>query len=127
LQASNRPSRAVARCTWPSEAAAAGVLSKALKRDGQPAPSSAVMRRLTKAQPMGGASDWSWASSAAYSGGNASGMVASSCATFIMGPFRPPSARASSAALSARSNVIPSAREPIIRAATPLMPAPTLA
>ncbi len=51
------------------------------------------MRRLTKAQPIGGASLCSLVNSAAYSGGSASGMVAISCATFMIGPFRPPERR----------------------------------
>ena len=51
------------------------------------------MRRLTKAQPMGGASLCSFCSSAAYSGGNRSGMVAINWATFISGPFEPPERR----------------------------------
>ena len=41
---------------------------------------------------MGGAWLCSLISSLAYSGGSASGMVASSCATFMIGPFSPPSA-----------------------------------
>ena len=44
------------------------------------------------------AADCNWASSAAYSLGRASGMVAAAWATFIGGPFRPPSARRSSSA-----------------------------
>ena len=47
---------------------------------------------------MGGASLCSFISSLAYSCGSASGMVAISCATFMIGPLRPPSAAASSAA-----------------------------
>ena len=86
------PSWARARCTWPSEAAAAGLCSKLAKRVCQSGPSSADMRRLTKAQPMGGASLCSLVSSIAYSAGSASGMVASNWATFMIGPFRPPSA-----------------------------------
>ena len=81
------------------------------------------MRRLTKAQPIGGASACSCASSIAYSGGTASGMVAMSCATFMIGPLSPPSMRASSAACAPRSTSRPSAREPIIRAARPPTPA----
>ncbi len=60
------------------------------------------MRRFTKAHPMGGASLCNLASSMAYSGGSASGMVAISWATFMIGPFRPPSALASAAALLPR-------------------------
>ena len=51
------------------------------------------MRRFTKAQPIGGAFACSCASSIAYSGGTASGMVAISCATFMIGPLSPPSMR----------------------------------
>ena len=65
------------------------------------------MRRLTKAQPMGGASLCSFISSAAYSGGSASGMVAMSWATFMIGPLRPPSAAASSMAFLPRSRLKP--------------------
>ena len=92
----------------------------------QSAPSSACMRRLTNAAPMGGASLCSFCSSAAYSGGTRSGMVASSCATFMIGPFRPPSACASAAALGHPpvATEQPRARH---RAATPPMLAPTRA
>ena len=58
------------------------------------------MRRLTNAQPIGGASLCSLVSSVTYSGGSASGMVASSCATFMIGPFSPPSAAASVAGVA---------------------------
>ena len=85
------------------------------------------MRRLTKAQPMGGAWLCSLISSLAYSGGSASGMVASSCATFMIGPLRPPSAAASASALPARSDGRPSTRWPAMRAATPPTLVPTLA
>ena len=85
------------------------------------------MRRLTKAQPMGGASLCSFINSAAYSGGNASGMVAISWATFMIGPLRPPSAAASSMAFLPRSSASPNSRAPAMRAATPLILAPTRA
>ena len=85
------------------------------------------MRRLTNAQPIGGAWLCSFISSEAYSGGTASGMVASSCATFMIGPFRPPSASASAKALPARSGVRPSNVGAGIRAATPPTRVPTLA
>ena len=68
------------------------------------------MRRLTKAQPIGGASLCSFCSSSAYSGGSRSGMVAISCATFMIGPFSPPSAAASSAAFLPRSSDRPNSR-----------------
>ena len=85
------------------------------------------MRRLTKAQPIGGAWLCSLISSLAYSGGSASGMVASSCATFMIGPFSPPSAAASSSALAARSSGTPKKRAPAKRAAVPPSCVPTLA
>ena len=85
------------------------------------------MRRLTKAQPIGGAWLCSLISSAAYSGGSASGMVAMSCATFMIGPLRPPSAAASSVAFWPRSRVRPKNRAPAMRAATPPTLAPTRA
>ena len=56
---------------------------------------------------MGGACDCSWESSCAYSAGNASGMVASSCATFMIGPLRPPKAAASAAAFFGSSPPMP--------------------
>ena len=56
------------------------------------------MRRRTNAGPIGGACDCSCDSSCAYSAGSASGMVAISCATFMIGPLRPPSAAARAAA-----------------------------
>ena len=92
----------------------------------QSGPSSAIMRRLTKPQPMGGAWLCSLASSAAYSGGSASGMVEMSCATFMIGPLRPPSAAASSMALAA-VEIPAEKRAPAKRAATPPILAPTRA
>ena len=118
LQATSAPPVA-ARWTWPSDAAAAAARSKRSNRAGQSGPSSVAMRRLTKAQPIGGALAWSCASSAAYSRGRASGMVDMSCATFMSGPFSPPSARRSSSAWRWRSAVRPSTRPPAIRAARP--------
>ena len=51
------PSRAVARWTWPSDAAAAASCSNAPNLSCQSAPSSADMRRRTNGQPMAGAWD----------------------------------------------------------------------
>jgi hypothetical protein len=85
------------------------------------------MRRLTNAAPMGGASDCSFCSSAAYSGGTRSGMVARSCATFMIGPFSPPSTAANAAALDAFCPSRPNSRVPAMRAATPPTLAPTRA
>ena len=76
------------------------------------------------AAPMGGASDCNCCKASAYSGGKASGMVASSCATFIIGPFRPPKALANTAALSAPP---PNREAAAMRAATPPALAPTRA
>ena len=115
-----------ARCTWPSEADAAASCSKLANFASQSGPSSAAMRRRTNGQPIGGAWLWSWPSSAAYSAGSASGMVASSCATFMIGPFSPPSAAASAAASLSRSGSSPNRRRPAMRAATPPTLAPTL-
>jgi hypothetical protein len=126
--AGERPSiRRRGAVNLPSDAAAAGWRSKEPKRVCQPGPSSACMRRRTKAAPMGGASLWSFCSSAAYSGGTTSGMVARSCATFMMGPLRPPSACARAAALPAELPSPPNSRFPAMRAATPPMLAPTRA
>ena len=85
------------------------------------------MRRFTKAQPIGGAWLCSFCSSVTYSGGKASGMVANSWATFMIGPLSPPSAAASSAALRERSSPRPNSRAPAMRAATPPTLAPTRA
>ena len=63
LAASARPSWPNARCTWPSDAEAAGCGSKLLKRCAQSGPSSAIMRRRTNAGPIGGACDCSCDSS----------------------------------------------------------------
>jgi hypothetical protein len=112
LQASNAPSSDCARWTWPSEAAAAGWCSNSLNLLRQSGPSSAIIRRLTKAQPMGGASLCSFCNSAAYSGGKRSGMVAISWATFISGPLRLPSADASADASAARLGSPPTSRLP---------------
>ena len=121
--ASGLPSSERARCTWPSEAAAAGLCSNSANFSCQPAPSSAIMRRLTKAQPIGGASLCSFCSSSTYSGGSRSGMVAISCATFMIGPFSPPSAAARSAAFLPRSSA--EAEQPARRRTSP-RPPPTL-
>ena len=89
-----------ARWTWPSEAAAAASRSKLGKRL---LPIGAKLGRhapATNGQPIGGAWLCSLASSAAYSAGSASGMVARSCATFIIGPLSPPSAAARAAGLA---------------------------
>ena len=70
------------------------------------------MRRLTKAQPIGGASLCSFCNSAAYSAGSKSGMVAINWATFISGPLSRPSADDSALASPARSGSLPSSRRP---------------
>ena len=70
------------------------------------------MRRLTKAQPIGGASLCSFCNSVAYSGGSRSGMVAINCATFISGPFSRPSAEATAVASLARLPAPVSIRRP---------------
>ena len=75
---------------------------------------------------MGGASDCSFCSSVAYSGGSRSGTVASSCATFMIGPFSPPRACANAAALVGVSP-LPKNLAPAMRAATPPTFAPTRA
>src|SRR5487761_2404508 len=54
LHATSVPSGRRARCTWPSEAAAAASWLNVAKRDSQFGPSSAAMRRRTKGQPIGG-------------------------------------------------------------------------
>ena len=122
LQATVRPSWSTTLWTWPSDAAAAGSSGNSAKRLAQSGPSSATMRRRTKGLLIGGALLCSWASSAAYSAGRASGMVAISCATFINGPFRPPNASFSSTALEPSSGR-PIRRAPAMRAAcTPTVP-----
>ena len=60
---------------------------------------------------MGGASLCSFCSSAAYSGGSRSGMVAMSCATFIIGPFEPAERGGKLDGLPARSRSQPSSRD----------------
>ncbi len=117
--ASGSPSSDTARCTWPRDAAAAGWRSKDFSFDCHEGPSSAAILRRTNGQPIGGASFCNFISSEAYSGGSASGMVARSCATFMIGPFRPPSAAASWIAFWPRSSAKPKSRAPAIFAATP--------
>ena len=90
-------------------------------------PNSAFIRRRTKAGPMGGAWLCNWASSRAYSFGSASGIVERSWATFMIGPLRPPSAKARSRADLLRSCSMPSIRCPAYRAATAPTFVPTLA
>jgi len=124
--ASGRPSCAVARCTCPREAAAAAFISKPANFSCQSAPSSAAMRRRTKAGPMGGAFVCSLMSSAAYSGGSASGTVASICATLMSGPFNRPSASRRMIASRARASS-PARRAAPMRTAAPDSAAPTRA
>ena len=119
LQATSVPSGNVARCTWPSEAAAAASTSNSAKRDRQSGPSSPCMRRRTKAAPIAGALACSCASSAAYSAGSASGTVERNCATFIIGPFSPPRMVLRSSAWPARLVLMPKARSPTTLAAMP--------
>ena len=85
------------------------------------------MRRFTNGQPIGGASLCSFCSSSTYSGGSKSGMVAISWATFMIGPFSPPSAAANSEAFRPRSSARPKSRLAAKRAATPPIFVPTRA
>ena len=104
----SRPSRQDGVMDLAERGGERGLLVEALRTSpASPGPSSVAMRRFTKAQPIAGALACSCASSRAYSGGSASGMVASSCAAFISGPFSPPSALFSSAACLSRSSVQP--------------------
>src|SRR3712207_588083 len=119
LQAISMPSGRVARCTWPRLAAAAASRPKRAKRRSQSGPSSEDMRRRTKGQPMGGALDCSVASCCAYSSGSASGTVERNCATFISGPFSPPSTAFRSSACADLSVLMPRKRWPATRAAIP--------
>ena len=125
--ARSRPSWAVARCTWPSDAAAVGLRSKLLNRLSQSGPSSAAIRRRTNDGAIGGALVCSSASSWANSGGSRSGTVANICATFISGPFNCPRVSFSARALRASTSPPPNrALEPKVTAA-PDSPAPTRA
>ena len=110
-----------------NEAAAAASIGNSANLSCQSTPSSAAIRRRTKGLPIGGALFWSWASSAAYSAGKASGMVAIIWATFMSGPLRPPRAVRSSAAWLERSSVPPPMRRPAMRAACPANAPPTCA
>ena len=86
LQASRSPLRLKARCTWPSEAAAAGLKSNSAKRSRQFGPSSACMRRRTNEAPIGGACDWSFVNSAAKSPGPRRGWSSASARPSSAGP-----------------------------------------
>ena len=57
--ATSRPSRHVARCTWPIDAAAAGASSKWANRDRQPGPSSSRRTAWTRSAGNGGAASCS--------------------------------------------------------------------
>ena len=74
------------------------VRSNWLNLDCQSEPSSDAIRLLTNSHPIEGASACRLASSSAYSGGKASGMVDNIWATFIRGPLSEPKASRSSAA-----------------------------
>ena len=114
----SRPSWQLALWTWPERGGGRGARA-GTRRSGsaQSGPSSATMRRRTNGLPIGGALLCSCASSAAYSAGSASGMVAISWATFISGPFSPPSASLQLGGVATRRADGPSSRAPAIRAA----------
>ena len=92
LQATSVPSSRVARCTWPRLAAAAAVWPKLANFD-------LPVRRPARPPCAGGrrsspsAARWPAAATAPphTPSGSASGMVERICATFISGPFSPPS------------------------------------
>ena len=87
-------------------------------------PSSAARRRpAPSAAPPPAASAARWRIPAAAGRGRSR----ASCATFISGPLRPPSAAARSAAFLASPRSRPNSRAPAIRAATPPTLAPTRA
>ena len=121
LQARGRPSSCSARWTWPSDAAKAASSSNNRNFVSHSSPSSVAIRLRTKGQPIEGAFDCNCLSSAAYSAGRASGMVANSWATFMRGPLRPPSASFKSSACRVRSKSIPKYRSPATLAARPPM------
>ena len=127
LQARRVPSFAIARCTWPSDAAAAASLSKDRSFLSQPLPSSASMRLRTKLAPIGGALACKVSRGAATSGGNTPGTVATNCATFITGPRKFPRTRVRSAAFCADIALVPPSDRAAPRAATPAKPLETRA
>ena len=62
LTATSRPSRHVARCTWPMLAAAAGASSKSRNRSRHFPPSCWARTACTVRTGIGGASSWSFTS-----------------------------------------------------------------
>ena len=78
LTTTSRPLGSVARCTWPSEAAASGSSSNSAKRWRIWPPSSASTISVTTSNPNGSASSWSRASAVVYAGGSRSKRVDSS-------------------------------------------------
>lgn len=127
LQARRLSSLPTARCTCPSDAAAAASRSKRLNFFSHSGPSSAAILRRTKPAPIGGALVCSVNRGAATSGGNTPGTVATNCATFITGPRKLPNTCVRSAAFFALKTDVPDSERAAPRAATPVSPAETRA
>ena len=77
LTATSRPSRHVARCTWPMLAAAAGWSSKSENRWRQVPPSCWESTACTVRTGIGGASSCSFTSASRYGAAISSGTAAS--------------------------------------------------
>ena len=92
-----RPSRQTARCTWPIDAAAAGLSSNSANCSRQSGPSSSASTRYTVRAGSGGAASWSLVSVARYgpaiSGGKAASKIDSACPNFIAPPLSSPRTR----------------------------------
>ena len=132
LTATSRPSCHTARCTWPIEAAAAGVSSK----DGTGAASGGPARRAstlcTAEDGIGGAESCSRVSVARYGPASSSGIAASkidiACPNFMAPPLSSPRTLKSCSAVRACTSAatssagLPPTRLPMPRAVRPAKP-----
>ncbi len=127
--ATTRPSRQTALCTWPIDAAAAGVSSNSANRSRQSSPSSSRRIAWIDSAGMGGADSCSRVSASRYGPASSSGMAASKMLIawpiFMAPPLSSPSTlnicsavRACSSALTASAG-LPPMRLPRPHAARP--------
>jgi hypothetical protein len=86
LTATSVPSASVARCTWPSDAAANASGSKRAKRSSGGAPSSRMSMSRTRSYGMGGTLDCTTASRSSASLGKRSVRIESIWTSFMNAP-----------------------------------------
>ena len=97
--ATSRPSRSVARWTWPIDAAATGSGFHSRNRWSGSLPSSSRTTCSARLGAIGGTSACRVASAARASGGSPSAMKENIWPAFMIAPFMLPSSRATSSAV----------------------------